>query len=247
MGGSGVIVVVPALVLTLAFPIHTAIGTSLVINVIAALVAAFIYYRHGNIYVRPGLWIALGSVAGAQVGSIFAHMIPPMGMNNLFSLLLIPMGIILWVRGVRGAASMAGAPASESDSASQAAPVMTRRSTLFAVGLGLFVGVMCGLFGAGGGVMILLILIFVLHYPLHLAVGTSSFIMAITAASGAVGYAIQNSIDIYVGLIASVSTVLATALGAWVANRVSEVTLGKIIGAILVVLGIAMVVIQYAG
>jgi hypothetical protein len=239
MGASGVMVVVPALTLALAFPVHTAIGTSLLINVIAALVAAFVYYRHGNIYLRPALWIALGSVVGAQAGSTFADMIPPIGMSNLFGLFLIPMGVMMWFRGIRGAATLAQATSSE------AAPMMTTKSKLFAVGLGIFVGIMCGLFGAGGGIMILLILIFVLHYPLHLAVGTSSLIMAITASSGALGYGVHDNIDVYTALIASVPTVLAAVLGARVANRVSELTLGKVIGAILVVLGIAMIVTQY--
>lgn len=240
MGGSGVMVVVPALTLTLAFPVHSAIGTSLVINVIAAAVTAFIYFRHGNLYVKPALWIALGSVAGAQGGSVLAHQIPPMGMSNLFGLFLIPMGLLLWFRGIRRGEGLAATPG-EGDTA----PAMTRRSTLMALGLGLFVGVMCGLFGAGGGVMILLILIFVLHYPLHLAVGTSSLIMAITAASGAVGYAIQGSVELSTALIASVATVAAAGGGARVANRASERTLGRIIGAIMAALGIAMIVTQY--
>jgi hypothetical protein len=61
MGGSGVVVVVPMLTLFLSFPVHTAIGTSLLINIVAALVTSFIYYRHQNLYIKPALWIALGS------------------------------------------------------------------------------------------------------------------------------------------------------------------------------------------
>ncbi|MDY6892134.1 MAG: sulfite exporter TauE/SafE family protein [Chloroflexota bacterium] len=239
MGGSGVVVVVPALTLLLGFEAQVAIGTSLLINVIAALVTAFVYYRHGNLYVRPALWIALGSVFGAQAGSLFADMIPPLGMSNLFGLFLIPMGILLWVRGIRGAATLAN---TLTDTAT---PIMTTRNKLSALALGLFVGIMCGLFGAGGGVMILLILLFVLHYPMHLAVGTSSLIMAITAISGTVGYSIRDNIDIFTALIAGVATVLSAGLGARVANKVSEVTLGRSIGVILAALGIAMIATQY--
>jgi len=62
---------------------------------------------------------------------------------------------------------------------------------------------MCGVFGAGGGGMILIILVFIHHYPIHVAVGTSSFIMMIIAASGTAGYVLHGNIDIYAGLIAS--------------------------------------------
>ncbi|MDY6917424.1 MAG: sulfite exporter TauE/SafE family protein [Chloroflexota bacterium] len=239
MGGSGVMVVVPMLTLLLSFPVHTAIGTSLLINIVAALITSFIYYRHRNLYIKPALWIALGSVVGAQAGSIFADMIPALGMSNLFGLMLIPMGILLWVRGIRRTTG------GVSNSANNTLPVETRKGRLIAVGLGLFVGIMCGLFGAGGGGMIFIILIFVLRYPIHLAVGTSSLIMAITATSGTIGYAIHGNIDIYVALIASVSTVLAAGLGARVANRVSERTLGRIIGAVLTILGVVMIATQH--
>jgi len=93
--------------------------------------------------------------------------------------------------------------------------------------------------------MIFVILLFVLHYPIHLAVGTSSFIMMITAASGTGGYVLHGNINIYAALIASGPTVLTAWSGAWIANRVSEITLGRIIGAILTGLGITMITIQY--
>lgn len=240
MGGSGVMVVVPMLTLFLSFPVHKAIGTSLLINIVAALVTSFIYYRHHNLYVKPALWIALGSVIGAQAGSIFADMMPAVALGNLFGFMLIPMGVLLWMRGIRGTTGSVG-----NSSTNDALPVETRKSRLIAVGLGLLIGVMCGLFGAGGGGMIFIILIFVLHYPIHLAVGTSSLIMAITATSGTVGYAIQGNIDIFAALVATVPTMLAAGIGARVANRVGEKTLGQIIGATLIVFGIAMIVIQY--
>ena len=93
--------------------------------------------------------------------------------------------------------------------------------------------------------MILIILILVLRYPVHVAVGTSSFIMMITAASGTAGYVLHGNIDIYAALIASVPTLLSAGLGARVANRVSERTLGRIIGAVLTILGVAMIATQY--
>ena len=242
MGGSGVMVVVPMLTLLLSFSVHTAIGTSLLIDVIATVVTSVIYHRHKNIYIKPGLWIALGSVAGAQAGSLFADMIPTLGMSNLFGFMLIPMGIMFWIRGVRP--TPGGLKNNDSENTSKL-PVQTKKQQLIALGLGFFVGIMCGLFGAGGGAMILMILIFVLRYPVHVAVGTSSFIMMITAASGTVGYVIHGNIDIYAALIASVPTLLTAFLGAKIANRVSEKTLGRIIGVVLTILGVIMITTQY--
>ena len=100
--------------------------------------------------------------------------------------------------------------------------VETHSGRLIALGLGIFVGIMCGLFGAGGGGMILMILIFILHYPIHMAVGTASFIMMVTAISGTAGYVLHGNINIYAALIACVPTIMTAGLGATIANRVNE-------------------------
>ena len=214
MGASGSLIVVPGLKLFLDFRTQTALGTSLLVNVIAALVAAYVFYRNRNIYIKPALWIAAGTVAGAQVGSLFADMIPESGMSNMFGIFLIPFGISVWRRGIRG-----GVRLPEAQSGNALPSVRTWRVRLLAVSLGLFVGLMGGLFASGGGIMILLILVFVLRYPLHLAVGTSILIMAVNASSGTLGYALRGNIDFHAALIASVPTVLAGGLGARVANR----------------------------
>ena len=248
MGASGSMIVVPGLKLFLDFRTQTAMGTSLLINVAAALVAAYIFYRHRNIYVRPALWIAVGAVVGAQVGSLFADMIPESGMSNIFGIFLIPFGISLWRRGIRGAMGVPTAQSSDASASAQTDALPSAqewKSKLLSLGLGFGVGLMGGLFAAGGGIMILLILVFVLHYPLHLAVGTSILIMAVNASSGALGYGIRGNIDVTAALIAVGPTVLTGGLGARVANRVSEAKLGKIMGVIFIALGIAMVVVPY--
>ena len=53
---------------------------------------------------------------------------------------------------------------------------------------GMLIGFICGFVGAGGGLMMLLILTSVLGYELKTAVGTSVFIMAFTAFTGAVSH-----------------------------------------------------------
>jgi uncharacterized membrane protein YfcA len=56
-------------------------------------------------------------------------------------------------------------------------------------------GINSGLFGAGGGLMFLLVLLIILKYPTRIAIGTSSLIMAMTSTSGTIGYALQGNVD----------------------------------------------------
>jgi len=59
-GASGVMVVVPLTTVLLGFPIHEAIGTSLMVNVVSSLAITYIYYKNGNVDLRSGIWIAIG-------------------------------------------------------------------------------------------------------------------------------------------------------------------------------------------
>jgi len=124
--------------------------------------------------------------------------------------------------------------------------VQTRRQQLDCLGLGVFVGIMCGLFGAGGGGMILLILIFVLNYPLRVAIGTEALIMSITAVSGAAGYALHGNVRPIAGIVIGFSAAISGMASARFANKINEQLLGKAIGIIFIIMGITMTILHLA-
>lgn len=99
MGASGVIVVVPLLEILFDFSIYDAIGTSLLVNVIAALAVAAVYRRNSNVDMRSGIWLAAAAIVGAQAGAVFAAGIPAAGLGGSFGIFLILMGVSVWQRG----------------------------------------------------------------------------------------------------------------------------------------------------
>lgn len=111
--------------------------------------------------------------------------------------------------------------------------------------IGFLIGIISGLVGAGGGVMILITIIFILHYPMHEAVGTSTVIMAITALSSLVGYACEGHVDWQMGLIITIGALIAGVIGAKFANDVSEEKLNKIVAVIFILLGIMMIAMKF--
>ena len=236
-GASAVMVVVPLVNLLLNFSVHESIGVSLMVDVIASLAISYTYYRNGNVDLRSGIWIALGSISGAQLGVIFSAKTPEVSLGGSFGIFLILMGIAMWKRGLDREAL-----------AKKFREIMRFKTEnqriLVALILGLAVGITTGIFGAGGGMMVLLILIFVLNFPIHLAVGTSTLIMAITASSGALGYALQRSIKPIAGLILGFSAACAGYISAKFANAVNENLLTKIIGALFVILGFVMIAVR---
>lgn len=237
-GASGVMVVVPLLSILTDFSVHEAIGTSLIVDVIAPLAISYVYFKHKNIDIKSGIWIAVGSIIGAQLGASFAGGISEVGLGSTFGIFMVIMGIIIWKKGLNHE-SLAKVMKKVAKFETQTQRIVT------ALILGFLVGIMTGVLGAGGGGMILLILIFVLNFPIHIAIGTSALIMAITACSGAIGYALHGNTKPVEGLILGISAAGSGMFSAKFANKANEQTLGKIIGVIFLLLGIIMTILNF--
>ena len=111
-------------------------------------------------------------------------------------------------------------------------PVMTTKEAI---------GFICGFIGAGGGMMMLLILTSVLGYELKTAVGTSVFIMTFTALTGAVShFMIGGAPDWGVWVLCVLFTLLWARIAAVFANKATPKTLNRATGVVLVVLGIVI-------
>ena len=106
---------------------------------------------------------------------------------------------------------------------------------------GVLIGFICGFIGAGGGMMMLLILTSVLGYELKTAVGTSVFIMTFTALTGAVShFMIGGTPDWFVWALCVVLTLLWARIAAVFANKADPKTLNRATGVVLVVLGVVI-------
>ena len=125
--------------------------------------------------------------------------------------------------------------------------VSGKKRIIQSVVCGILVGFICGFIGAGGGMMMLLILTSVLGYELKTAVGTSVFIMAFTAFTGAVShFTIGGMPDLWCLVFCIVSTLLWARIAARFANKASAITLNRATGVVLSVLGAAILVVNYA-
>ena len=119
--------------------------------------------------------------------------------------------------------------------------VSAKKRAIQSVVCGILIGFICGFVGAGGGMMMLLILTSVLGYELKTAVGTSVFIMAFTAFTGAVShFAIGGTPDWTVWILCVIFTLLWARIAAVFANKATPKTLNRVTGVILVILGIVV-------
>ena len=241
IGASAVTFAVPVLVTFAALSAYEAIGISLLTDVVASLVAAWVYHKHGRLRIRPALIIAGAAAVGALLGSWASTHVPDAHLGAITALIILTTGIRLAVRPQSLLPHDSGKPR-----------LLTRlpisENTLHLVaGLvgGLGVGVFCGVSGAGGGISILFLLVYAMGFAPHAAIGTSVLVMAFTAAFGGFGHAIHGSMPWTIAALAAVGGVVGALAAAAIANRCHERRLARVAGITFTVLALVMLVSRY--
>lgn len=232
-GMSAAAVISPMLITFLHMDPYLAVGIALASDVLASAASAATYARHGNLDIRNGLIMMAAVLAMTLVGSYLASLLPSAAMGGFANVMTLLLGIKFIVRPVM---------TTKEARAGVSARVRAVQSLL----CGSVVGLICGFVGAGGGMMMLLLLTSVLGYELKTAVGTSVFIMAFTALTGAVShFALGGLPDLTCLLLCVASTLLFAQVAAKFANKASPLTLNRATGVVLTVLGAAIVVVNY--
>ena len=114
----------------------------------------------------------------------------------------------------------------------------------------MIVGFICGFVGAGGGMMMLILLISVLGYELKTAVGTSVFIMTFTALTGAASHFVIAKLmgewpDTACLVFCVLFTLIFAIVASRIANRAPPARLNRIVGTGLVILAAAMLTVNF--
>ena len=171
-GMSAAAVISPMLITFLGMPAYEAVGIALASDVLASAVSAYTYGKNKNLDIRNGMVMMITVLAFTLFGSWIASRVPNTTMGSFSVFMTLLLGIKFIVKPVM-------------TTKEAMATVSTKKRVIQSVISGMIVGFICGFIGAGGGMMMLLILTSVLGYELKTAVGTSVFIMTFTALTGA--------------------------------------------------------------
>ena len=227
-GMSAAAVISPILITFLGMDPYIAVGIALSSDVLASAVSAYTYGKNKNLDIRNGLIMMVTVLAFTVVGSYISSLVPSAAMGNFSVFMTLLLGIKFIVR-----------PVMTTKEAMQG--VSAKKRAIQSVICGMIIGFICGFVGAGGGMMMLLILTSVLGYELKTAVGTSVFIMTFTALTGAIShFTIGGVPNPLVFVLCVVFTLIWARIAAVFANKASAKTLNRVTGIILVVLGIAV-------
>ena len=227
-GMSAAAVISPMLITFLDIEPYMAVGIALSSDVLASAVSAYTYGKNKNLDIKNGLIMMFSVLIFTVVGSYVSSLVPSTAMGNFSVFMTFLLGIKFIVKPV-----MTTKEAMES--------VSPKKRAVQSIVCGILIGFICGFIGAGGGMMMLLILTSVLNYELKTAVGTSVFIMTFTALTGAVShFAIGGASDWLVWSLCVLFTFIWARIAAVFANKTTPRILNRATGIILVILGIVV-------
>ena len=232
-GMSAAAVISPILITFLGIDPYMAVGIALSSDVLASAVSAYTYGKNKNLDIKNGLIMMVTVLIFTVVGSYISSLVPSATMGNFSVFMTFLLGIKFIVR-----------PVMTTKEAMQG--VSAKKRAMQSVICGIIIGFICGFIGAGGGMMMLLILTSVLGYELKTAVGTSVFIMTFTAFTGAVShFDIGGLPDPAVWILCIIFTLIWARIAAVLANKATPKTLNRATGVILVVLGVVVMAFSF--
>jgi len=235
-GGGGGVFAVPLLVYGLSVAPREAVGISLAaVGGTAAFGAASRLVR-GEVELRTGILFAIAGMLGAPIGSYLSTQIPEQVLLILFALLMLVVAQRMWVKanqpktasGVCPSEDEPGPDSSSCQRDEDGRLRMTSRCVRLLALVGLLTGVLSGLFGVGGGFVIVPALVLFSGMAIHAAVATSLFVIVLISISGVTShlwagneFSLQTTLQFLVGGFAGMG------LGGIVAKRLKGPTLQK--------------------
>ena len=227
-GMSAAAVISPMLITFLHMDPYMAVGIALSSDVLASAISAYTYGKNKNLDIKNGLIMMASVLTFTIIGSYIASLVPSTTMGNFSVFMTFMLGVKFILK-----------PVMTTKEAMQ--NVSAKKRAIQSLICGIIIGFICGFIGAGGGMMMLLILTSVLGYELKTAVGTSVFIMAFTALTGAAShFTIGGSPDWTVFILCVLFTLIWARIAAVFANKATPKTLNRATGIVLVVLGIVV-------
>lgn len=231
IGASAVLIMAPLLIILLDMNPYLAIGLSLATDIIASMVAAKVYYKNKNIKLKAIVPLLFFSFIGIIIGSYASFFVPSSNLAGVTGIAVFILGIV-FMRDKK----------SKKLNFEIFKNLNSKKKLILLSLIGLFIGLISGTFGVGGGMMILAVLVLLLGFSMHMAIGTSIAMMVLMAFFGATTHYYYEPFPMIFFFVAAVGAYFGAKYSSIVANRLPEKKLRKIVGAILSLLGLLLTI-----
>jgi uncharacterized membrane protein YfcA len=227
IGAGGGFVLMP--VLLLVYPQATPdelTAISLAVVFFNALAGSEAYAFMGRIDYKSGLMFAAATIPGAIIGAVNTSIVPRHLFNGIFGILLIAVAIFLGLRPetkLRSELHVHSPHAWRIMETADGERYYYNFNPLVGIGISFLVGYLSSFLGIGGGIIHVPVLIYFLHFPVHIATATSHFVLAIMALTGTAVHLWNGSFHTGVirhTLCLAIGVLLGAPIGAHLSNRI---------------------------
>ena len=233
-GGGGAVFAVPMLAYGVGLPARESVTISLISVGMTSFAGFLLKWRKGEAEIPAGLLFACAGMVGAPVGTWISGQLPEMLLMLLFSVLMLLIAVNMWVRGTRGRLQAENClPATHCDVQSpddvKDEPscqrdaygnlILSSRCAWLLLLIGVIAGILSGMFGVGGGFIIVPALMTFSGMSMLRAVGTSLMVIAMISASGIVSQLVAGQ---PLNVVVTICFVTGGLSGMWVGQAASQ-------------------------
>ena len=251
-GGGGAIFAVPLLVYGLGVAPSEAVGISLASVGVMSFVGFLGRWQAGQVEIRTGLVFAVAGMLSAPVGSWVSGVIPEAVLLTLFAILMLIVAQRMWSKAVAtvsgGLPDVCSTEAADVDGPACRRDIngnllLTSRCALLLMGVGVATGILSGLFGVGGGFVIVPALVLFSGMAIHRAVGTSLLVITLVSISGIASHLfVGRTISVETTSLFVVGGVTGMLLGNLEGRRLSGPALQKVFAVAIVAVAFFVIV-----
>ncbi len=229
-GSSGVLVVVPVLSY-MGINFKTAIGTSLLVDVITTTIVIYVYLKKKTLEPGIGIILGLGAILGAQFGALIAGIVPVLPLEIAFTLMTAYMSYYVLRK-------------SYNLNRKNVKKLGVKRSVAIIIGflLSIPIGMLTGIIGTSGGIMFVLIIMVFFSTKAQNMVGTATLAMFLSASSGAVGYFRIGHIDFLVAILIGVIALVSGYYFSIFAHKLDQKYIYRFLGIVFIIVVISEIV-----
>jgi hypothetical protein len=244
-GGGGSLLAVPLLVYGLSVAPREAFGISLAAVGATALVGVVPRILAGQAEVVTGLIFAAAGMVGAPAGTWLAGMIAEPVLLTLFAGLMLVIARIMWKSSTPPESRVPGTDADRRATCKRTAEgaiKLTSRCTLLLISLGLLTGVLSGMFGVGGGFVIVPALVMFSGMSIHKAIATSLLVIVLVSISGVASHFVAGrGISLSITGMFVAGGVVGMTAGGRLARRLPTAVLQRVFAAGIVAVALFVV------
>lgn len=217
LGLGGGFILVPIFMMFMIAPngttfttVQQVVGTSLFAVLCNAVSGTVAYLRQGRILMRAAVPFAIATLPGAFLGGYVSEWFSGPGFSLTFGLFMLLISYIMYSKSKGKAANC---------SVEEWNPKTAEFNMTLGVVCSFFVGFISSIFGIGGGIVHVPMMVFMLGFPPQIAVATSTFVLFVSAVSGVAGHAVLGHIIWGPALMIGVGCVIGAQIGARLAKK----------------------------